>query len=128
MTTPEHPAPDLRQAAVQAREAIEQALSYELGAKAKDAAWNALASLDVALSAPPAQEQAGQMVSDERALRRLLCSVYAGPLAYMDDGEAQDNRAHPFIDFLRDAPDVIAAKMRERAASPVQQELTCPRR
>jgi hypothetical protein len=83
--------------------------------------------LDAALSAPPAQEQAGQMVSDERTLRRLLCSVYAGPLAYMDDGEAHDSRAHPFIDFLRDAPDVIAAKMRERAASPVQQEGAAPK-
>lgn len=50
----------------------------------------------------------------EKAIRRLLCSVYAGPLAYTDDGEAQDNREHPHIDFMRDSADEIQAKMRQR--------------
>lgn len=50
----------------------------------------------------------------EPEIRRLLCSVYAGPLAYMDDGEAQDNRTMPCIDFLRDDATTIQRKMLER--------------
>ncbi len=50
----------------------------------------------------------------EKAIRRLLCSIYAGPLAYTDDGEAQDNREHPHIDFMRDSADEIQAKMQRR--------------
>lgn len=49
------------------------------------------------------------------ALRRMLCAVYAGFSAYADDGECQDNSAYPHIDFLRDRPEQIEAKMRERA-------------
>lgn len=56
---------------------------------------------------------------DERLLRRLLCKVYAGPLAYMDDGEAQDSRAAPMIDFLRDTPASIQEKMRQRVLAAV---------
>lgn len=54
-------------------------------------------------------------VADERRLRRMLCAQYAGSLAYMDDGEAQDARAMPVIDFLRDSIDEIERKMRMRA-------------
>ncbi|WP_235203828.1 hypothetical protein, partial [Bordetella bronchiseptica] len=53
-------------------------------------------------------------VADERRLRRMLCAQYAGSLAYMDDGEAQDARAMPVIDFLRDPLDEIERKMRVR--------------
>jgi hypothetical protein len=49
-----------------------------------------------------------------RLLRRLLCNAYAGSLAYTDDGEAQDNRAFPVIDFLRDSAPSIKAKMEQR--------------
>jgi len=50
----------------------------------------------------------------EPEIRRLLCVAYAGAAAYMDDGEAQDNRTAPFIDFLRDSPAEIQRKMTER--------------
>ncbi|WP_088146977.1 hypothetical protein [Achromobacter denitrificans] len=58
-------------------------------------------------------------VADERRLRRMLCAQYAGALAYMDDGEAQDARAMPVIDFLRDSLDEIERKMRERRPADV---------
>lgn len=52
--------------------------------------------------------------AEEKKLRRMLCVAYSGTAAYMDDGEASDARAHPFIDFMRDSVDEIQAKMRER--------------
>jgi hypothetical protein len=61
-----------------------------------------------------------KMSLGERALRRMLCICYAGHAAYMDDGEMQDNRAIPFIDFLRDGPGEIHAKMQERFATQLQ--------
>lgn len=55
--------------------------------------------------------------AEEARLRRMLCSAQAGTKAYMDDGEAQDNRVHPSIDYLRDSVDEIERKLRERAAA-----------
>lgn len=55
--------------------------------------------------------------STEKAVRRMLCLMYAGPLAYMDDGEASDSREHPTIDFLRDSPELIQEKMHKRGAA-----------
>jgi hypothetical protein len=52
---------------------------------------------------------------DAIELRRMLCTAYAGHLAYTDDGEAQDARMVPFIDFLRDSVSDIKAKMLRRA-------------
>lgn len=49
------------------------------------------------------------------ALRRMLCVAHAGAAAYMDDGEAQDSRELPIIDFLRDTPDEIQDKLQRRA-------------
>lgn len=54
------------------------------------------------------------MSDDEITLRELLAYAYAGASLYADDGELQDSRRIPFIDFLRDSPDDIAAKMRRR--------------
>lgn len=51
----------------------------------------------------------------ERRLRELLAGCYGGAALYADDGELQDNREHPTIDFLRDPVEIIDAKMRERA-------------
>lgn len=58
--------------------------------------------------------------AEERAIRELLCIAYAGALAYMDDGEAQDNSVNPGIDFIRDSAAEINRKMRERAAARVE--------
>ncbi|NMU89048.1 hypothetical protein HGQ98_04020 [Achromobacter ruhlandii] len=72
-------------------------------------------------TAPPTP-LASAPVADEQRLRRMLCVQYAGALAYMDDGEAQDARAMPIIDFLRDSLDEIERKMRLRASAPVAGE------
>lgn len=56
----------------------------------------------------------------ERDLRRLLCLVYAGASAYMDDGEASDSREHPGIDFMRDSPKDILMKMQQRSMKKLQ--------
>lgn len=55
--------------------------------------------------------------AENKALRLMLCTAYSGALAYMDDGEMQDSRYHPSIDFKRDAPDEISAKFARRAAA-----------
>jgi len=62
---------------------------------------------------PLAEEK--MMRQEERQIRRMLCMAYAGPLAYMDDGEAQDTQREPGIDFLRMSPEVIQSRMQERA-------------
>lgn len=59
-------------------------------------------------------EELMPMSDDEITLRELLAYAYAGASLYADDGELQDSRRAPFIDFLRDSPDDIAAKMRQR--------------
>lgn len=68
-----------------------------------------------AQDATPSTAAQPEVVGDERELRRMLCSVYAGSAAYMDDDEAQDNRVQPCIDFMRDTPAQIAEKMANRA-------------
>lgn len=60
--------------------------------------------------------QRGQvMPTDEKKLRKLLALTYAGAGLYADDGELQDNRKLPQIDFLRDSIDDITWKMEQRA-------------
>ncbi len=54
---------------------------------------------------------------ENRELRRAWCIAYAGLAAYMDDGEAQDSRALPTIDFMRDSIATIRAKMLKRASA-----------
>ncbi len=48
-------------------------------------------------------------------LRCMLAWACAGPALYHDDGELQDNREQPFIDFRRDSIDEIRVKTAERA-------------
>lgn len=48
-------------------------------------------------------------------LRCMLAICYAGASLYRDDGELQDARAQPFIDFKRDNVAEISRKMGERA-------------
>lgn len=57
----------------------------------------------------------------ERELRRMLCAAYAGSAAYMDDGEAQDLRAMPAIDFMRMEPAEIQAAMQQRGRLRMEQ-------
>jgi hypothetical protein len=49
-------------------------------------------------------------------LRSAVAGLYAGAALYRDDGELQDNRRTPFIDFKRDSLLDIRIKMTQRAA------------
>ena len=54
-------------------------------------------------------------MSEEMKLRRLLALTYSGTSLYGDDGELQDTKVQPFIDFKRDSADEIEDKIQERA-------------
>lgn len=54
------------------------------------------------------------MPARERKLRELLAIRCAGAALYADDGELSDSSRQPFIDFLRDDPEVIEAKLKVR--------------
>ncbi len=51
---------------------------------------------------------------DNKVLRTLLATCYAGADLYTDDGQLQDNRRQPFIDFGNDSVDEIDCKLMER--------------
>jgi hypothetical protein len=57
------------------------------------------------------------MSPTERKLRTLLALHAGRPGIYTDDGELSDGTEHPFIDFLRDDPEVIEAKLLTRGRS-----------
>lgn len=86
------------------------------------------------LAAPPIPgekvlaERLAENAETEKQLRRMLCVAYAGPTAYMDDGEASDSRCLPSIDFLRDTPDEIQHKMRQRSLARMQESNQSSRR
>jgi hypothetical protein len=63
-------------------------------------------------NALPADSAAAPAANTEFDLRKLLALQYAGVVGlYSDDGELQDSREAPWIDFKRDAPDEIGRKM-----------------
>jgi hypothetical protein len=65
------------------------------------------------------------MTSDEKKLRRMLCLAQA-KMPYMDDGEASDGSEFPFIDYMRDTPDEIQAKLSQRNLKKIQQVTAQP--
>ena len=52
--------------------------------------------------------------AENEQLREMLARLYAGSALYCDDGELQDARAEPFIDFKRDSVADIRCAMVER--------------
>lgn len=52
--------------------------------------------------------------AENEQLREMLAHLYAGSDLYCDDGELQDARAEPFIDFKRDSVADIRCAMVER--------------
>ena len=52
--------------------------------------------------------------AENEQLREMLAHLYAGSALYCDDGELQDARATPFIDFKRDSVADIRYAMVER--------------
>lgn len=65
-------------------------------------------------AAQPVQDE-DAFLKENRRLRERLAYTYSGALLYCDDGELQDNRCVPFIDFSNDTIDDIEAKMRDRS-------------
>lgn len=61
------------------------------------------------------REKIAEQEKEIESLRHLCGALYAGPALYLDDGEIQDNRDTPFIDFLRDPPEEIRQKIITRA-------------
>lgn len=62
------------------------------------------------------------MTDTERNLRRMLALRVSGAKLYADDGELSDSSEHPFIDFLRDDVDVIAAKLQIRGENQLMRQ------
>jgi hypothetical protein len=52
-----------------------------------------------------------ELESENLELRKLLAFTIAGDALYGDDGELQDNRVRPFIDFKRDPVELIQEKL-----------------
>ena len=52
--------------------------------------------------------------AENAQLREMLAHLYAGSDLYCDDGELQDARTEPFIDFKRDSVADIRCAMVER--------------
>lgn len=55
-----------------------------------------------------------ELAAENEQLREMLAHLYAGSDLYCDDGELQDARATPFIDFKRDSVADIRCAMVER--------------
>ena len=66
------------------------------------------------------------MSENEYKLRMLLAFKCTGALLYCDDGELSDSSAHPGIDFLRDSPDNIQTKLRQRQTKVAEKSTTKP--
>lgn len=75
------------------------------------------AGLDLSAKAMTSQLPAHcrAFVTEVESLRLLLADIYSGAHLYRDDGELQDSRTHPFIDFRRDSVDAIERKIFVRA-------------
>lgn len=54
------------------------------------------------------------MSKGERLLRELVAFGYGGPHLYTDDGELSCAAYWPHIDFMRDTPEEIQSKIRQR--------------
>lgn len=52
-----------------------------------------------------------ELMTENKKLRFLLACRVAGSTLYGDDGELSDCSEHPFIDFKRDDPDTLQAKL-----------------
>ncbi len=63
-----------------------------------------------------------KMSGGERILRTLLALRVAGAGLYTDDGELSDGTVHPGIDFLRDDPETIEAKLRLRGENSLRDQ------
>lgn len=62
------------------------------------------------------------MPAHERKLRVMLALSAGGRGLYTDDGELSDGTEHPFIDFLRDDPEVIEGKLQVRGQNRMQKQ------
>lgn len=69
------------------------------------------------------REDVEKYKKDNKQLRIMLAVSYGGPLLYSDDGELQDNRMLPYIDFVRDTPETISKKFTERLRAELNERI-----
>ena len=61
---------------------------------------------------------------DNHEMRTMLYVANTGMRGYHDDGELQDNRCHPFIDFKRNSIAEIQAKFAQRNLDAAREQPT----
>lgn len=68
------------------------------------------------------KEELATLRTENRELRIMCAIAHCGLALYHDDGELQDSREHPWIDWKRDSVADIEAKLHERAARRMRSE------
>ena len=61
-----------------------------------------------------ANDRPATLKLENARLRTMIAFCHTGSDLYADDGELQDNRTQPFIDFKRDPVSVIEGKLAAR--------------
>jgi hypothetical protein len=69
------------------------------------------------------RETVARLEKENGELRELVASCYSRQNLYVDDGELQDNRMEPFIDFKRDSVNEIKRKSMARAMISLREEV-----
>ncbi len=59
---------------------------------------------------------------ENKQFRIMLALAHAGLSLYSDDGELQDSRAHPWIDWKRDSCEDIQQKLLERTLNELKED------
>jgi len=106
---------DAQQALAQVREALADPMLFDWArdwdrARAIRAFERSCTTANIAAILAHVEAQA----AENEQLREMLARMYAGSDLYCDDGELQDARAEPFIDFKRDSVADIRCAMVER--------------
>lgn len=64
-----------------------------------------------------------KFLEGENLQLRIMCALaHAGIHLYSDDGELQDSRTHPFIDWKRDSVEEIQEKLLQRTIAALKKE------
>jgi len=87
-------------------------ITWERGSKSEANAGYIAACSPTNIAAILAHVEAQKAENEQ--LREMLARLYAGSDLYCDDGELQDARATPYIDFKRDSVAEIRCAMVER--------------
>jgi hypothetical protein len=69
------------------------------------------------------KEELATLRTENRELRIMCAIAHCGLALYHDDGELQDSREYPWIDWKRDSVSEIEAKLHERAIRRMRAEM-----